>query len=179
MKNKDILSVLKLAAAPALLIVLGLILLLSPDTASALISRVMGWILGGAAICCGIAALASPRGRAGKVIAAVVFAVAGGWLAQHPLMLAATIGRFAGVLLLIDGIADFLTARKQGRTAVFSLAEAAAGVLLLMVPMAASRLVFSLCGLAVAIGGVLMLLRRLKEPPQIEGPKDPDIIDAL
>ena len=56
---------------PVLLIVLGLILTFSPDSASALIAAILGWVLIIAAIGCGIAAIASPRGRVGKVLCAI------------------------------------------------------------------------------------------------------------
>lgn len=53
------------------------------------------------------------------------------------------------------------------------------GVLILM-PMTASRLVFGLCGLAVMVIGIFMLLDRLRHPRLPGGEDDdPNIIDAL
>ena len=40
-----ILSVLRLIATPVLLMVLGLILLIHPDSASALVAQILGWVL--------------------------------------------------------------------------------------------------------------------------------------
>ena len=40
-----ILSVIRLIATPVLLMVLGLILLIHPDSASALVAQILGWVL--------------------------------------------------------------------------------------------------------------------------------------
>ena len=39
-----ILSVIRLIATPVLLMVLGLILLIHPDSASALVAQILGWV---------------------------------------------------------------------------------------------------------------------------------------
>ena len=162
--------------APALLILLGVVLIVSPDSASALIARLLGWLLALIGIGFGISALASPCGRAGKVFAAIVLAVVGGTLAKNPLLLAAWIGRFIGILLLVNALSDFFTTRSMGLRPGFSLVTAVIGVVLIVLPMTASRLLFALCGVAVAAVGVVMLLSRLKTPRE---PQDPNIIDAL
>lgn len=165
---------------PVLLIVLGLVLTFSPDSASALIAGILGWVLIIAAIGCGIAAIVSPRGRVGKVVCAIVFAVGGGWLHSHPLMLAATIGRFCGMFLWISGIQSIRENHRLGRRALLPWITAAVGLLLfLFIPLSVSRFVFSLCGLVVLIAGVMMLLDNLRGHKQLNEPKDPNIIDAL
>ena len=50
------------------------------------------------------------------------------------------------------------------------------GAILVLMPMTASRLVFSLCGLVVTVVGIVMLLDRLRKPRLKDGG---DIIDAL
>lgn len=179
MKKESIRPLADLLLTPALLIVLGLILLLNPDSASVLIARVLGWGLITVGVGFGLSAIVSPSGRVGKGIAAVAFAVVGGWLAGNPLALAAWIGRFIGVLLVIDGLGDIMQARKYGKRFVLPLIVAAVGVVLVALPMTTSRLVFSLAGLVVLIVGIAMLLDRLKNRRRLEGPGDPDIIDAL
>ena len=165
---------------PVLLIVLGLILTFSPDSASALIAAILGWVLIVTAIGCGIAAIVSPRGRVGKVICAIVFAIAGGWLHSHPLMLAAAIGRFCGMFLWISGIQSIRENRKLGRRALLPWITAVVGLLLfLFLPLSVSRFVFSLCGLVVLIAGIVMLLDNLRGSKRLDEPKDPNIIDAL
>ena len=165
---------------PVILIVLGLILIVSPDSASALIANILGWVLIAAAIGCGIAALVSSRGRVGKVICAIVFAAAGGWLRTHPLMLAATIGRFCGLFLWINSVQTIRANRTMGRSALLPWITAAVGLLLfLFIPLSVSRFVFSLCGLVVLIAGAVMLLDNLHPQKRLQDPEDPDIIDAL
>ena len=55
----------------------------------------------------------------------------------------------------------------------------AVGVALVLLPMTASRLVFSLAGLVVLVVGVVMLLDRLRNRRRLEASSDPNIIDAL
>ena len=169
----------QLLLAPVVLLLLGLVLAVNPDSASALIAKLLGWLLALIGAGFGITALVSPQGRAGKVFAAIALAVAGGWLVNNPLALAAWIGRFIGILLLVNGISDFGTARRCGMKPGFSLISILLGIILLLLPMTASRLLFRLCGLVVAGVGVVMLLSRLKGRPRLQEPEDPNIIDAL
>lgn len=178
MKKEDIFSLIRLILAPVLVILLGLVLIVNPDSAAALIAKILGWILICIAVGIGLSAVFQESGRIGKGIAAVLFAVAGGWLVRNPLALAAWIGRFIGVLLVLDGLQDIANLRKTGRRFLMPLIATAVGVILLVMPMTTSRLVFTLCGIVVLIIGVGMLLERLKGKKRLEGPKD-DIIDAL
>lgn len=179
MKQSEFSGKLPLLLAPLVLILLGLVLAVNPDSASALIAKCIGWGMAFAGACCGFAALASPRGRAGKVFAAIALAAAGGWLVKNPLALAAWIGRFIGILLLINGVSDFGAARRVGMRPGFSLISALLGILLIVLPMTASRLLFRLVGLVVTGVGVAMLISRLRDNPRLNEPEDPNIIDAL
>ena len=162
------------------MILLGLILIASPDSASALLSKIIGWVLIAAAIGCGIAALASSYRRGWKVAAAIILAVAGGWLHAHPLMLAYTIGRFCGMFLWITGIQGIRINRKNGRRFLLPGIQTVIGFLLfLFIPMSVSRIVFILCGIVVLVVGIAMLLDNLRPRKRLEDPENPDIIDAL
>ena len=178
MKKQDILSLLQLLLVPILLVLLGLILLVNPDAASAMISRIIGYALILAAIGTGLTAVFSSS-KIPKGILAVMLAVFGGWLVANPLMLAAWIGRFLGVLILINSIPDLIYARKQGRKVGFDLIAALVGGALILLPLTASRLVFSLCGGVVLIIGVLMFLERIRGRRWLKEGDDPNIIDAL
>ena len=179
MKKDEILSLLKLLLAPALVIVLGLVLIVNPDSASALIARIIGWVIIAVAIGNGVSAIFNEKGRISKAICAVVLAMVGGWLVKNPLALAAWIGRIVGVLLIIDAVQDILQLRRQGRSFLFPLIVAAVGAVLVLMPMTTSRVVFSLCGVLVLVVGVVMLIDRLRGKRRLQEPKDPDIIDAL
>lgn len=176
MKKQEIYSLVKLLLAPVLVILLGLILVINPDSATALISKVLGGILILMAIGTGLGAIFNEQGRIGKGILAVILAVAGGWLNSNPLALAAWIGRIIGILLAIDGVQDILELRKQGKTFLLPLIITAVGAVLVLMPMTTSRLVFTLCGVVVLVIGVVMLLDRLKGRPQLKSGSD--IIDA-
>ena len=178
MKKEEILSLIRLIFAPVLVIALGLVLIFNPDSASALISKILGWILICIGVGFGLSAVLNERGRVFKGVVAVIFAVAGGWLVQNPLALAAWIGRIIGILLVIDGVQDMDALRKTGRPFLMPLIVTVVGAILVLMPMATSRLVFSLCGIVVLIVGVGMLLERLKGKKRLEGPED-NIIDAL
>jgi uncharacterized membrane protein HdeD (DUF308 family) len=179
MKKQDILSLVQLLLVPVLLILLGLILVVNPDTASVLISKLLGYVLTLCAIGAGIAAIFSRTKKAMKVICAVVLAMVGGWLMMHPLWLTAWVSRFLGMLILVNSGMDLIFALKQNRNVIFHAAAAAIGALLILMPMSASRLVFTLCGVAVlAIGGI-MFLDRIRGRRWLHEGDDPNIIDAL
>ena len=66
-----ILSVIRLIATPVLLMVLGLILLIHPDSASALVAQIMGWVLVIAGVVFAVSAIAGHFDTVGKVLSAV------------------------------------------------------------------------------------------------------------
>ena len=179
MKKQDILSLVKLLLVPCLLILLGLILVVNPDAASAMISAVLGYGLIACGVVCGIIAVFSSRGKIGKGVFAVLLAAAGGWLVRNPLILAAWAGRFLGVLILLNSLPDLIQAYKQGRGILFQLISALIGVVLILLPMTTSRLVFTLCGVVVLIIGALMFFDRIRGRRWLKAGEDPDIIDAL
>lgn len=178
MKKNDIFSLVYQLASPIALILLGLILLFRPDTASVLISRLVGWGFFAVGIGLGIGALAHRGADVGKIIGAVACLAAGSFLAANPLWLARGIGRVLGIFLMLRGARDFFQSRRnQGK--VLSLICAVLGMVLLILPMTISRWVFSLCGLVMVIVGVVMVLERLKERKLLGEGDDPNIIDAL
>ena len=179
MKKQDIFSLIRLLLVPVLLILLGLILVVSPDTASALISRLIGYILTLAAIVTGLAAVFGSAGKVRKGIIAVVLAMVGGWLMAHPLWLTAWISRFLGMLIMINSGMDLIYAIKSKRNIVFHAAATTIGAVLILMPMSASRLVFTLCGVAVLVIGGMMFFDRIRGRRWLNAGDDPNIIDAL
>ena len=159
-----------------LVILLGLILIFNPDSATALISKLLGGIIILIGVASGISAIFEKKARTAKAIVAVVMALVGGWLVNNPLALAAWIGRFIGVLLVIDGLQDIQELRKCGKTFLLPLIVAVVGVVLILMPMTTSRLVFTICGVVVLVIGAAMLLDRLKSRPRLKSAGD--IIDA-
>lgn len=179
MKKQDILSMLQLLLVPVLLILLGLILVVNPDTASALVSKLLGYVLIAAAIGTGVTAVFSQSGKVSKGIVSVVLAIVGGWLVANPLWLTAWIGRFLGVLIVINVLPDLYYAVKQKRSFLFHALAALVGIVLILLPMTASRLVFSLCGIVVLVIGGIMFVDRIRGRRWLKEGDDPNIIDAL
>ena len=176
MKKQEILSYIRLFLAPVLVMLLGLILIINPDSATVLISKILGGIIILIAIGFGVSAIFDSKGRSVKAITSVVMAIVGGWLVNNPLALAAWLGRFIGVLLIIDGLQDIGELRRFGKTFLLPLIVTIVGAVLVLMPMTTSRLVFTLCGVVVLIIGAAMLLDRMRSKPRLKSRSD--IIDA-
>lgn len=179
MKKRDILPLLYQIASPVALILLGLVLLISPDAASALIARLLGWIVTLVGIGIGIFAIIDRRSAVGKGIASVLCVCAGGFLMANPLVLAAGIGRILGILVAARGLRDLFLAKSRGYGSLLPLITTVAGLVLILLPMTTSRLVFSILGAVIAGIGAAMLFDRLKHRRYLEDGDDPNIIDAL
>ena len=171
MKNNKWLSIL----APVALVVLGIILFFVPDTGSILLSKILGWVLTLAGI---TAILWTIFAREwGKVAVGLVLVGIGSVLLAKPLALAAFVGRILGVVLAFRGIVEWTqSATRQGK--LLCVVVTLVGVVLILMPMSASRLVFSGCGLVLVICGVMMLVQRLRQLRYLPKNRD-DIIDAL
>lgn len=176
MKKQEILSYVRLFLAPVLVMVLGLILIVNPDSATALISKIMGTVIILIGVAAGVSAIFEKKSRTARAIVAVVMAVVGGWLVNNPLALAAWISRFIGVLLVIDALQDIAELRRFGKSFLLPLMVAVVGVVLVVMPLSTSRLVFTLCGVVVLVIGIAMLLDRLKSKPRLKSAGD--VVDS-
>ena len=177
MKNRKFSGILSQFATPVVLIALGLVLIFCPDTASALISKVAGWGLMMAGIIVAVAMVVDRNWSASRILTGIVLVGLGRWLMTHPLAWAAWGGRIVGLLLLLRGIRDFSqSAFTQGK--VLSAVTALLGLVLILMPMTASRMVFSLCGVVILVVGGGMLAERVWEKKNWDD-DDPNIIDAL
>lgn len=177
MKKTDIFALVRLFAMPVLLLILGFILLVNPDSAAVMIASFIAWILLATGFGYGISGLlGTPSRRVGRLITAVCCLAMGSGLMVNPLFLARNIGRVLGLILAVEGIQNLLKHSVSKAMAVLTLAGA---VILLMAPMAASRLVFSLCGLILMAIGFAQLMERLRRRRLDGGSQDRNIIDAL
>lgn len=179
MHKQNFISNLKRYLTPSVLILLGLVLTFSPDSATTLLIQIIGWVLIAAAVGLGISAVAIPGGTTSKVIGAAIFGVAGIWMVSHPLSLAAWFGRLIGILLMIQGAQDLIFLRSRLGSAFLPLLTAIVGAVLLVLPMTTSRLVFSAIGVVVLIIGITMLVDRIRHRRELNEPDNPNIIDAL
>ena len=172
MKKSSFVELFRRLASPVAVILLGLLLVVNPDSASVLIARIVGWILTIVGIGFGVAAIIDRDRAIRKGITAVFFACLGGSLSANPLVLAAFIGRIIGLLIAARGIRDLT----MGYSRILALITTAVGAVLVVLPMTTSRLVFSACGLVVLLIGIGMLMDRLKHNKHLD---NGNIIDAL
>lgn len=176
MKKTDITTLINQFAMPVLLILLGVILLLNPDSASIVIAKILGWILSVSGVGYGIYAfLGGSQRKTGRIVTAVFCLLLGSVLLANPLILARNIGRVLGVMLAVEGTQILL---KDSGSRMMGILTLVGAVVLVLAPMAASRLVFSLCGLILVCIGTGQLLDRIRRK-KLTGKDKPDIIDAL
>lgn len=171
MKKVKVSEAMNLFGVPVSLMVFGLILLIFPDSASAIIAYGVGGVLLLAGIVFGAGGLLDRR--LSRILWGLVCLSIGGTLLGNPLLLARNVGRFLGILLAIEG-GDCL--RKGNH--LFGVIILIAAVALVLSPMSLSRLVFSLCGLVVLFIGIGMLIGRLRNQRYLDKGDD-NIIDAL
>ena len=116
-------------------------------------------------------------------------------LVVHPEAASVMIATVVGYVLIagavIGGIAAVVSPRGKLGKALFSIALGAigiwlvqnplilTGVVLLLLPMTASRLVFTLGGVAVTAIGIFMFADRIRGHRWLDAGDDPNIIDAL
>ena len=177
MRKEKALYLLERLSIPVLLGALGLVLLLTPDTASKLVGKVAGIGLAVVGVLYLVDCLSSKLDTAKKLMIALVCLAAAGWLLTHPLGLAAWIGRLVGIFFLIRGIASMMDARKLGQKLTWPLITTLAGALLTVSPMITSRLVVGALGLVLLLVGSVLVITRLGEQKRLEGPDD-NIIDV-
>lgn len=176
MKNSKWTDFISTFLMPGLLAFLGLSLLIDPNWAAALVSKVLGWAL----IACGvISAIVTitgwPVNRISRILITVLLLGVGIYLSRNPLALAANIGKLIGIFLVIQGGVGLLDNRGARAISAITLA---AGIFLLLFPLTLSSLVFRLCGAALLVLSVSNILARLRIVKSLKEPDDPNIIDA-
>ena len=170
-------KMLRLLAGPALTVFLGLVLLLSPDSASALVGKILGWV----AI---FIALAEAFGEGKQSpLKGIFFGIIGVLILRDPLYVAKFLGRVLGLALFMWGFGGIVGARRVGKLSltpgtVLSGAVVLLGLVLFLVPMTTSRLLMSGLGILIVIIGLKEGFDRLREKKQLEEPSDPNIIDV-
>lgn len=188
MKRKNLIPTLvNLAGVPLLLIAVGLILVINPDSASALVCGILGWGLILFAIVKGLAALlGDPDTRVSRGIGAVIILLIGTWLVRNPLLLARGVGKLLGILLMLRGIGGFMDTLKiknAGGSYLFGLlihsATVLAGIWLLFSPLAPTRILISVVGIVFIMIGLINLFSAKDQVRfLLNQGSDPNIIDA-
>lgn len=176
MKKERIWELLNLVGIPALATVLGLILMFNPDSAAALVAKIVGWLLviGGAGKAISMAGKPSrPLGWIGAAVCVILGVV----LLRYPMLLAEGIGRFLGLLLVIRGASDLRHSNLQ-KAKILAIVTIVVGAVLLLMPLTLTRTVLRLCGVVVAVIGVINIVEKLQEMKLLESGSEQKIIDA-
>lgn len=182
MRKFDWQSLLRFQGGALLMIVCGGILALCPDSASVLISAVLGWLIIAAGVAMVIAG-AIGGVEVVSILQGAFLLLAGSWLHRHPLMIASVLGIVLGLTAICQG---WRRAKRARRTKLYggfwvwdagvAALELLAGLVLIFVPLSLSRLVVTLAGVFMVICGAADLMASRK------GGHDPDgfgsIIDA-
>ncbi len=174
MKKYTISDLINLLGTPVLTVILGAVLLLSPDTASALVGKVLGWVIVLAAL------MEAFRGEKKSPVTALILGILGVWILRDPLHVAKIIGRILGLTFFIWGMGSFRRNYRGNVTARVLAAGAVAvlGVVLFLLPMTATRLVLKIAGIIIIGIGVADGYDRLKGRKCLENADDPNIIDV-
>ena len=167
---------------PVLMIVCGALLALSPDSASALVSVVLGWALVVMGVMLIVGGFLSDR-EWGSIGQGILFLICGSWLHRNPLMIASVLGVVLGVVAVRrgwSGAKNVQTIKRYGGIwipgAVLAALELMVGVRLILSPLSVSRVVLTLAGIVMAGCGIWELISRRREQKYIPG--DYHIIDA-
>lgn len=182
MKNFNWQSLFRLESGSVIMIVVGILLAIKPDLASAAVSAVLGWML----ILAGVAALLA--GFVGKlglrpILMGAFLLICGSWLHRNPLMIASIIGTLLGILALSQGMGalrDALCIKRRGGSWVPNGLLAALmlllGLRLILSPLTVSRLVMTVAGIIMVICGACNLAAHNRALRCIQ--EDSGIIDA-
>lgn len=163
---------------PVLLMILGIVLIVNPDSAAALIGKVVALVVILSATVMGIEALSGEVSRRiRRLIPAALLLILGLWLLANPLFIAESLGRILGILLILEGVSELMSRLRRGYPfPVMAFITLVAGVVLVLVPMTTSRILLIICGLVALCIGVAELAEKLLRRRL---PEKPDILDAL
>lgn len=176
MDMKKLKKLWDLCGMQLLLILFGAILLLFPDSAVALVTKLIAWILvlvGGVMIFKSL----SRHEDVKKWIMPALGALAGGYMLANPLVVSNLIGRILGVLLIIQGMNDLRKSRYQSAKVLGGLTFGA-GLVLMLIPRALVNTLLALVGLVLIVIGVINCADKLRHGGRLEEGSDPNIIDA-
>lgn len=175
MNTKKIENLLRTFGIHVLTVLGGLMLLLNPAGATALVTRMLGWLLVGAGAVKLILPVTNHRPVSGSEwVWNGLYILAGLVLLSRPLILADLMGRVLGVMILAEGCRH-LRDGVDGKDILTILA----GVILLMMPRTLTNTVLVILGVVLMVIGIVNIIGRARTIKRLEGRDDPNIIDAL
>lgn len=162
---------------PVLTCVLGLCLIFRPGSLTTSIAWVVGIVIalvGAGKIVAFFTDSAVQRDFL-RLCGGVILLLLGFSIMRRPVNLEQQVVRIIGIVLLLQGIRGYVSpyAAHEKVTSIFSCI---AGVILIMMPLAVSRLAVVICGIVVLLIGIGMVIDLLTGNHNGD---EPDIIDAL
>lgn len=179
MNNKDFFYYVRRYIGPVGMMGMGLMLSISPASATAMMIRLLGTLLTMVAVGMAISLAFRSRDLGLRIAGIVIFAVSGIFMIVRPFSLVTWFGRLIGILLIIQGVQSLLALRFSLGSRVLPVLTVIAGIILVFLPLGTSRLVLRLLGFGVLVLGSLTLAFRLKNEDNGPDQGDPNIIDAL
>lgn len=161
---------------PAVTTLLGLILLFRPDSLTTMLATIVGFVVSVIGAWLLISFFFGNQPKDGlRLAAGIIVMVLGFSIVRTPLSLISQLGRFIGILLVLQAARE-LTSGIAMRSKAMSAVTGIVGLVLMLVPMAPYRLLISGCGVVVTLVGIGMALDAWKSGKNSGG--DPNIIDA-
>ena len=170
-------TVLKLCWVELLMILCGAVLIFAPDSAVALVTKVLAWILVAVGVLRIIGNLNSRGKDLGDWAFALLFLLGGFYMIANPLSISSLIGRVFGLFLILQGLKN-LKGSVYGSAKVLSLVTLIAGIVLFLLPKTLINTILGFAGLVLVVIGVINLLDKLRHGNRITDGSDPNIIDA-
>lgn len=181
MKFPDWKQILRTQSGSILMIVCGAVLAVKPDSASMVLSAILGWIAIAAGVALIVAGLLEGR-QIRMIVNGVFWLMAGSLIHRHPLAIASVLGVLMGFLVLSQGVRTAKTAKRARRSGsgwilvTVLAAQLLVGIRLLFSPLSISRLVLSVAGIVMVICGVCAMVADRREETKVPGKSR--IIDA-
>lgn len=175
MKKKQWLSLLEMLLGPSLLIVLGLILVISPDSATVLVEKIIAWALILLGTSLALKNLLQPlTRRVGQIVLAAVVLVLGLYVIANPTVISRSISTALGLFICFQAI----DLRDHGKNmSMGSFVVCILGLILVFVPMTLSKVLFVIVGIVCLALGVIEIVDRLMRCGRL--PRgDGDVIDV-
>ena len=177
MDMNRILKLAKRCAGEIFMILCGALLLLFPDTAVALVTKIIAWVLVIIGIFKVMKNLKDSAAYWGDWVYTVLCFLVGGYLLVNPLAISEMIGRLLGLLLILYGMGNLRVSR-YGSGKTLGIFTAIAGVVLVVIPRTLINTLLGVAGLVLLILGIINLVDKVRHNPYLEDGGDPNIIDA-
>lgn len=170
-------DILRLCWVQLLMILCGAVLVFFPDSAVALATKVLAWILVIVGIFRVIGNLNDRQKDMGDWVFALLFLLAGFYMIANPLSITNLIGRIFGLVLILQGAKD-LKGSVHGSAKILSLVTLIAGIVLFLLPKTLINTVLGLAGLVLIVIGAINMIDKLRHGNRLTDGSDPNIIDA-